>query len=485
MNNSGIECLFLNPFPKIGLERGVMTSLGDESYKRIFHNFHGYPLRTYIFHSVYSDLQIFVNETSKEIIGITGADGKVADLLASKMNFTMDLQWPDDHFFGTRTNNGSYNGAIGRIIRFETDIILAGFFIKDYLTRDITFTSPVYTDELCCYVRKARRIPQSILPLFAVNVDIWVSFIFVGMLTPFIWMLLRRVNLSVMTKGSDPLKFQNLQTQESRLLTQKHKLQYIRIFIDTWVMWVRVNIINYPPFISERIFIASLCLVSVIFGAVFESSLATVYIRPLHYKDINTMKELDEANIRIYIKHGAMRDDLFYGHSSQIYQNLHKKLLLIAELEQRLIHMMSRGGKFASVTRASSLELDDIHYFITKKIHKIPDCPKNYNIAFLLPSHSPLEKSINILLLKFVQSGFIDHWIADMKYQARIKTRNFLRHLDESGDKWKVLTLNDLQLSFYTIIIGSLLATIVLILELIIRCKQVRAFCKIRTANVK
>lgn len=104
MNNSGIECLFLNPFPKIGLERGVMTSLGDESYKRIFHNFHGYPLRTYIFHSVYSDLQIFVNETSKEIIGITGADGKVADLLASKMNFTMDLQWPDDHFFGYVNN---------------------------------------------------------------------------------------------------------------------------------------------------------------------------------------------------------------------------------------------------------------------------------------------------------------------------------------------------------------------------------------------
>ncbi|XP_019847862.2 uncharacterized protein LOC105231923 [Bactrocera dorsalis] len=485
MNNSGIECLFLNPFPKIGSERGVMTSLSDESYKSIFLNFHEYPLRTYIFHSVYSDIEIFMNETSKKVIGATGADAKVAYLLASKMNFTMDLQWPDDGFFGTRSKNGSYNGALGRMIRFETDIILAGFFIKDYLTRDIDFTSAVYTDELCCYVKKASRIPQSILPLFAVNIDIWISFIFVGMLTPFVWMLLRRVNLSVMTRGSVPLKLQKMQTQESRLLMQKHKLQYIRIFIDTWVMWVRVNIRNYPPFISERIFIASLCLVSVIFGALFESSLATVYIRPLHYKDINTMKELDEANIRIYIKHGAMRDDLFYGHSSQIYQNLQKKLLLIGELEERLIHTMARGGKFASVTRASSLELDDIHYFLTKKIHKIPEYPKSYNIAFLLPSHSPLEKSINILLLKFVQAGLIDHWIADMKYQARIKTRNFAGYLDESGDKWKVLTLNDLQLSFYTIIFGSMLATIVLFLELIIHCKQVRVFCKIRTTKVK
>ncbi|XP_039947517.1 uncharacterized protein LOC126750837 isoform X2 [Bactrocera neohumeralis] len=238
MNNSGIECLFLNPFPKIGSERGVMTSLGEESYKSIFLNFHEYPLRTYIFHSVYSDIEIFMNETSKKVIGATGADAKVAYLLASKMNFTMDLQWPDAGFFGTRSKNGSYNGALGRMIRFEMDIILAGFFIKDYLTRDIGFTSPVYTDELCCYVKKASRIPQSILPLFAVNIDIWISFIFVGMLTPFIWMLLRRVNLSVATKGSVSLKLQKLQTQESRLLTQKHKLQYIRIFIDTWVMWL-------------------------------------------------------------------------------------------------------------------------------------------------------------------------------------------------------------------------------------------------------
>lgn len=374
------------------------------------------------------------------------------------------------------------------MIRFETDIILTGFFIKDYLTRDISFSSPLYTDELCCYVKKASRIPQSILPLFAVNVDIWISFIFVGMITPFIWMLLRRVNLGVMTNGSVLLKLQKLQklqTQESRLLTQKHKLQYIRIFIDTWVMWVRVNIVNYPPFISERIFIASLCLVSVIFGALFESSLATVYIRPLHYKDINTMKELDEANVRIYIKHGAMRDDLFYGHSSQIYQNLEKKLLLIDELEERLIHTISKGGKFASVTRASSLELDDIHYFITKKIHKIPECPKMYHIGFVFPSHSPLEKSINILLLKFVQAGFIDHWIADMKYNAKVKTRNFVGYLEEIGDNWKVLTLNDLQLSFYTIIFGSMLATIVLLLELIIHCKQIRVFCEMCTTIFK
>ncbi|XP_054747614.1 uncharacterized protein LOC129253325 [Anastrepha obliqua] len=451
-----------------------MIRLSDSSYGSIFHNLHSYPLRTYIFSSVYSNIQHFTNETTSKIIGTTGADSKVAELLAQKMNFTMDLQWPDNDFFGARTKNGSYSGAIGRMVRFETDIILTGFFIKDYLTRKLAFSAPVYMDELCCYVKKASRIPQSILPLFAVNFDIWVSFIIVGLLSPFIWILLRHVNLGAIESNSLISQLPTLQPQERRQLTQKHILQYMRIYLDTWVMWVRVNIVCYPPFISERIFIVSLCLVSVIFGALFESSLATVYIRPLYYKDINTMKELDEANIRIYIKHAAMRDDLFYGHSSYIYQNLEKKLLLVAELEERLIDIMARGGKLAGVTRASSLELDDIYYFIKNKIHKIPECPKNYHIAFIFPNNSPLEKSINVLLLKIVQAGLIDHWIGDMKYKAKIRTRNFPGFLEEIGDKWKVLTLNDLQLAFYTILFGSILSTVALLLELILQCKPNR-----------
>lgn len=82
-NNSGnlsSECFFLNAFPKSGAHYGEMIRLSDKSYESIFHNLHSYPLRTYIFSSVYSNIQHFTNETSRRIIGITGADSKVADL---------------------------------------------------------------------------------------------------------------------------------------------------------------------------------------------------------------------------------------------------------------------------------------------------------------------------------------------------------------------------------------------------------------------
>ncbi|XP_067645527.1 glutamate receptor [Eurosta solidaginis] len=466
-NSSKAECVFLNPFPRVSDQNGVMLRLSDIKFEHIFRNLHKYPLRTYIYRSPYADIRVFINDTTRKIVGTIGADGEVTHLLAEKMNFTVELQWPDEDFYGSRTPNGTFNGAIGRIVRFEVDIVMSGFFIKHYLTREVGFSSPVYMDELCCYVKKASRIPESIVPLFAVQSNVLISFITVGLLSPFIWMVFRYLNLKALSNGSTILKLQSVQPRERHRLSQKRKQQYKNIFNDTWVIWVRVNILSYPPFMSERIFVASLCLVSVIYWALFESSLATVYIHPLHYKDINTMKELDDENILIYIKHGAMKDDLFYGHTSKVYQNLEKKLILIRDLEERLVMTMSKKGNFAGVTRASALEIDDIQYLASKQLHKIPECPKNYHIAYVFPIHSPLEKNVNILLLKFVQAGLIDHWIANMKYTAKMGTRNYTGY-GAMGNKWKVLTLNDLQLAFYTIMFGSILAALVQLIELFI-----------------
>lgn len=350
------------------------------------------------------------------------------------------------------------------MIRNETDLTMTGFFVKDYLTRDFEFTLPVYMDDLCCYVQKAKRIPQSIVPLFAVHIDIWLGFLLVGIVCPPIWMLLRRINL-----------FLNIQIDSKMPVRASFgkPFQYMRIFIDTWVVWVRVNIVRYPPYFSERIFVISLCLVSVIFGALFESSLATVYIKPLRYADINSLEELNEAISKIFIKHAAMKDDLFAGHSSEIYKSLNEKLILVAELEERLIEVMSKRGGFAAVTRSSSLDLVDIRYFQTQKIHKIKECPKQYFISFLLAKHSPYEDVINVNLLKVVQGGFFNYWIGDSKHQAKIKMHKFPDYLEASaGYVWKVLTLNDLQLSFIAWSLGVILSFVSLGIELLLRKKN-------------
>ncbi|XP_037943159.1 uncharacterized protein LOC119676009, partial [Teleopsis dalmanni] len=440
--------VFFNPFAKRNNSFGSLVDANTNNINDIFKNLNGYALRVYIFDSVYSN--IIGDNTLKAITDVKGVDGNIAKLMSHKMNFSMLLQWPDDEFFGYRLENKSFNGAIGRVLRNEADIIFTGFFIKDYLTNEIQFSVSVYADKLCCYVRSANRVPQSILPIYAVDMDVWFAFLLAGSVCPFFWMALRWLNLYLQIKVISPIKY-----------SLRSKIQYTHIYINTWVVWVRLAIVSFPPFHSERMFVISLCLVSVIFGAILESCLATAYIRPFYYKNINTMDELNEAKLKIYIKHAAMRDDLFYGHSSPIYQNLNKKLFLVGETEERLITMMAKRGGFAAVTRLSSLYLDDIRYFITKKLHLIPECPKHYHIAFVYPKHFPLQDPLDLWLLKLLQAGLIDFWVNEMKHKAKMSLNNFPHYFDNFSEKWKILTLLDLQLPFYVIILGNLAAIII------------------------
>ncbi|BFF92917.1 uncharacterized protein DMAD_10867 [Drosophila madeirensis] len=442
--------LLHNPF-----SQRIVQVTDPQAYARIYQNLHGYPLSIYIFDSVYS--AVSGDGATKRILSVTGADAKLAKTVAKQLNFTPDYLWPDDEYFGGRRADGSYSGGVGRAHRHEVDIIFAGFFIKDYLTTDIQFSAAIYMDDLCLFVQKAQRIPQSILPLFAVHVDVWLCFLLVGLAGTCCWLCLRTLNRVLhipLIPSSNP--------KVERWLSGA-----LRIFIDTWVVWVRVNIGRFPPFHSERIFVASLCLVSVIFGALLESSLATVYIRPLYYRDVNTLEELDATGKFIYIKHPAFKDDLFYGHDSAVYRRLDAKMLLVAEGEERLIEMVSRQGKFAGVTRSASLQLNDIRYVMTKKVHKIPECPKSYHIGYVLPRPSPYLEQLNHVVLRLVAGGLMQLWTGESKERAKWSIQRFPDYLAQLDvGRWKVLTLSDVQLAFYALTIGCLLAACVCLLEM-------------------
>jgi len=453
--------LLYNPF-----KQGYEVVQDPKTYGRIYKNLEGYPLRIYIFDSVYSS--VIADDESNKVLAVNGADAKLARTVARQLNFTPEYVWPDDEYFGGRLADGSYSGGVGRAHRGEVDIIFAGFFIKDYLTTHIQFSAAVYMDELCLFVKKAQRIPQSILPLFAVHSDVWLCFLLVGLLGTLVWLLLRALNLGL---GIERIPIGSRTTRISYFEAAR------RILIDTWVVWVRVNVGCFPPFHSERIFVASLCLVSVIFGALLESSLATVYIRPLYYRDPSTLKELDESGQPIYIKHPAFKDDLFYGHDSAVYRRLDAKMLLVAEGEERLIEMVSKRGGFAGVTRSASLELSDIRYVMTKKVHKIPECPKNYHIAYVLPRPSPYLEEVNRVVLRLVAAGIVGLWTAEAKERAKWSIQRFPDYLAEMDvGRWKVLTMSDFQLAFYALTIGCLLSAAVCLAEIFIRRKRIPIF---------
>lgn len=92
---------FYHPF-LVGDDHGKFGGLVDTkdyNINSIFRNLNGHPMRVYVFDSVFSTVET-ADLIARKVNKINGADAKVAYLLEKLLNFKMELQWPDDDFFG-------------------------------------------------------------------------------------------------------------------------------------------------------------------------------------------------------------------------------------------------------------------------------------------------------------------------------------------------------------------------------------------------
>lgn len=82
-----------NPFK----DSGKLYSLIESDSSKVFHNLHAFPFRVQMFRSVYA--VPVCNETGR-IEKVLGPDGKVAEALQQKMNFSIMFNEPNKDFFG-------------------------------------------------------------------------------------------------------------------------------------------------------------------------------------------------------------------------------------------------------------------------------------------------------------------------------------------------------------------------------------------------
>lgn len=289
----------------------------------------------------------------------------------------------------------------------------------------------------------------------------WMTFIFAAFSFTLVWICFRFINLLIYKNDMKPLrKYFNSK------LSKKIHIQFIHIFIDTWILWARVGLRKYSPFISEKILIISISLVSVIIGALFESSLTSVYMKPLYYNDINTLEEFDKSGLNILYKFHAMKDDLFPSNISVLYDSLRKKMIFYNETNFSILKNLAKNSgndNYGGVTRETTINIEDVEYFILNKIYKVPECPKTYILAYLLQKHSPYATRINYLLALILSSGLFEKWKCDVIYEAKLKRQKI--NDKEISMSFKILNLNDLQLSFYIITFGNILSILIFFIE--------------------
>lgn len=239
-------------------------------------------------------------------------------------------------------------------------------------------------------------------------------------------------------------------------------LQYVQIFLDFCILFMGAPLRRFPRVQSERIFIVTVCLLSLNIVTMFQSSLATVFIQPMFYKDIDTLQQFADSNQRIIIKHRAILTDLFPEDSSELFRTLHERINLIPSPDKIAADLLEPG--MASATRKMTLRLSEDE----NAVHLVEECPKNYNLALLLSRHSVYLDSVNSVILDLNQFGFMIKWITDEYFRVKIKSATTNPSITS---KARTLTLTDMQLPFILLGLGVIMATIVLLIEKLLNVK--------------
>ena len=339
------------------------------------------------------------------------------------------------------------------------------FFQQDYDTRSCEFTFPLYMDELCVIVKKAGRIPSIILPLVIFDENLWLSLFSTGIFICIIWSILRTLN-NILKRPLTPFSRTEFYIESYNfthfLATQSEVRQYFQIFIDSWLYFLSIPVRRFTRVQNERLLIGAVCLTSLIFVNLYQSGMSTVYVEPIYYKDINSLKQLDSSGIEINVKYPGYMTDVFPNDSTGTIRNLHNKMHL-KENEKFAMDMVNNSKNIASITRKSTAKLDNSIYFIRKDLHLVAECPRNYFLAYMVPVHSPYLERINEILFDIHRFGFIIKWINDLNFQETLRLmKSFHR------EKSKVLSLDDLRFAFILCIFGNSLGVLILLIEYLI-----------------
>ncbi|CAO1388277.1 unnamed protein product [Diamesa serratosioi] len=454
-----------NPFD-VG-ENGTFGSLKVNTKYHIPKNFHNYPMNIEIFTSTFT---LFQSEkcSLKEPITCTiedfgGPDAEVAKFISEQMNTRMNIIENDGTKFGFKTANGSLSGTLKTLQQRTSDLGFTGYFIKDYNTRDVDFTCGVYSDSLCVVVKKAERIPQFLLPLVIFEDTLWFTLFAMTLLSFFFWCFLRMVhnqrmpNLQTkMIKFNVPshllLKFNIENYHMSTYLARQSSLcQYTQLFVDLLMLMVQAPMRRLPRMQSERVFICSICLLSIVIVSMYQSGMSTVFFKPFYFKDINTLESLDKSGIQIQVKYLGYMSDVFPNDSSSIYHHLKRKMKFTETTKSMMTLVRDSDDKIATITRKSTVSLDNSVYFTKKQLHLIPECPKIYNLGYMTAKSSVYLERINQILLDIQRYGLMEKWIKDINFMT---TLQYIRDFDEDNINVKILSMKDLQFPFFLLFFG-------------------------------
>lgn len=186
---------------------------------------------------------------------------------------------------------------------------------------------------------------------------------------------------------------------------------------------------------NERIFMATCLFSNIIFAGSFQGSLTTSFSTDTYFKDINTLKELDESGLKIATSSGSLKN-IFGTHNSgsAVVRRLAAKYQLLNSTKpiiertayERDICCVERLNDISVIIAVSLNHLVKVRtkwlqspifqkQYVNPDgsvlLHIIKQCPRSYYMAYIVKKGSPLLPTFSNYIRSMFEGGNIQQYV--------------------------------------------------------------------------
>uniref|UniRef100_A0A1B0CQV0 Putative ionotropic receptor 10a n=1 Tax=Lutzomyia longipalpis TaxID=7200 RepID=A0A1B0CQV0_LUTLO len=327
-------------------------------------------------------------------------------------------------------DNGTVTGTLGDVVYKKTDLSFNNRFVMKYKS-DVEFLYAIMTDQFCLFAPKAQLKPKWLAIFKCFTVDVWSLFVVVNLICGFVRY--------------------GIKCWEELLRWRKGKTHPLsRILFETWNIMMSSPSILLPRRSAERSFVGFCLLMNVIFTGTFQGSLVTSISTPTSYKDMNTMQEVDESGLLIFMpSEGFM--DIFGDGGSKVLESLKSKMRF---REREEFDRVIADDRPVFISRMSDSTLNIEREYTkpdgTPAYHVVKECPRNYHMSYIVRRGWAFSTLFNTILSRLREAGFINMWYKSTENAILMHKRI----TDRRQNSLKPFNLEDMQTAFFILVLG-------------------------------
>lgn len=354
-------------------------------------------------------------------------DGYIIKLLSQILKFSYTVL--QNGGIGESQSDGNWTGCIGMVQNGKSDIAICSVAVTEERSHVVSFSNPYIYTALTFVTDKPQPLPNSYAIIYAFSWQLWlslvISFVFMSLII-YKCFGCKQTYTKILTRMFGTLTEQSFDMQSTS--------SYIRLTIISWVIGAMFITFSY------------------------KSVLLALFSFP-NFSGIFNMKDLSKAAedpaFQCFVREGSLVFKLLTQSNEEPISKCIKRTPTVTNLVDSVYNYTYKKASFGGRNYLSKFKRD----FFIPDDEFFP-----VTVALIANKNFCCLELLNDVLLRLSEAGLFQKYQDDIEYLDFISAKS---SNDVNYSSNRILKLTDLYGAFVFLILGLLLSTLVLVIEII------------------